>query len=175
MQAEPIPQRYRIDSDTGCWIWQRTINPRTGYGQLTHEQRSWTAHRFYYERAHGPVPRGLQLDHLCRNRACCNPSHLEPVTAQENVRRGCAANLTAGQYHVLRALDGIGRFAYSGEIATAEHPSRLVRRIIMGLGAHGLVEIVQRDRHARVYARLTEAGRARIAVDTAEPLQTEAA
>lgn len=49
------------------------------------------AHRFSYERAVGPIPAGLQIDHLCRVRACVNPAHLEPVTCGENVRRSWAA------------------------------------------------------------------------------------
>lgn len=50
-----------------------------------------TAHRFAYELLVGPVPDGLQLDHLCRNRACCNPEHLEPVEGVENRLRGVTA------------------------------------------------------------------------------------
>jgi hypothetical protein len=45
-------------------------------------------HRDVYEQLVGPIPEGLVLDHLCRNRSCCNPAHLEPVTTAENVRRG---------------------------------------------------------------------------------------
>jgi hypothetical protein len=73
---------YIVD-ESGCWIWQRYIN-RHGYGRLARGGKRGTprqlAHRWYYERLVGPIPDGLELDHLCRNRACVNPDHLEPVT-----------------------------------------------------------------------------------------------
>jgi hypothetical protein len=77
---------------TPCWVWQLTRHP-FGYGQTQHEGQMQPAHRIYYERAKGPIPRGLVLDHLCRNPPCVNPDHLEPVTRQENVRRGAGVKL----------------------------------------------------------------------------------
>lgn len=73
-------------SDTGCWIWQKAT-AKNGYGQIGHEGRTRSTHRLAYETFVGPVPEGLQLDHLCRVRACCNPEHLEPVTQSENIQR----------------------------------------------------------------------------------------
>lgn len=72
---------------SGCWIWLGTTLP-DGYGSFFHHGRRVAAHRFSYENVIGPIPSGLQLDHLCRNRRCVRPDHLEPVTCRENVIRG---------------------------------------------------------------------------------------
>ena len=69
-----------------CWLWTGTIGER-GYGKLTTGGRRWMAHRWVYEQQRGPIPVGMVLDHLCRNRRCVNPAHLEPVTQSENERR----------------------------------------------------------------------------------------
>jgi DNA-binding XRE family transcriptional regulator len=78
----------KVDASGDCWEW---IAPRTpaGYGQfqLTSHRRI-AAHRFAWEILVGPIPEGLQLDHLCRNPPCVNPDHLEPVTPRENTLRG---------------------------------------------------------------------------------------
>lgn len=79
---------------TGCWMWMGCIAPQ-GYGRVRSYAASGNgrllfAHRIFYEAARGPIPAGLQLDHLCRHRWCVNPDHLEPVTARENMRRGDA-------------------------------------------------------------------------------------
>jgi len=83
---EKLWGRVHIDEDGGCWEW--TGAKRDGYGALTIDGRMVRVHRWVYERLHGPIPTGLQTDHLCRNRACINPAHLELVTNKENVLRG---------------------------------------------------------------------------------------
>ena len=70
-----------------CWEWRAARN-RGGYGQTNRRSQPREAHRRSWEALVGPVPDGYQLDHLCRNRACVRPAHLEPVTRRENVRRG---------------------------------------------------------------------------------------
>ena len=70
-----------------CWPWPGRIHPE-GYGQTFWNGHRMNAHRAMYELLIGPIPTGLDLDHLCRNRSCVNPAHLEPVTRRENIRRG---------------------------------------------------------------------------------------
>jgi hypothetical protein len=81
---------------TPCWIWQLSLHARTGYGAKKTNGVSTLAHRAVYEHHVGPIPDGLELDHLCRVRACVNPAHLEPVTHKENVRRGLRDSPTWG-------------------------------------------------------------------------------
>lgn len=98
--------------DTPCWVWQGARKGH-GYGSVRDGQKSASAHRLYYERAHGPVPDGLELDHLCRVRLCVNPDHLEPVTHAINGQRCVTAKLTAADVaeirECLRAKTATGR------------------------------------------------------------------
>ncbi len=71
----------------GCWEWTAS-RTTAGYGQTSVAGKYRMAHRALYELLVGPIPNGLQLDHLCRNRGCVRPDHLEPVTQAENLRRG---------------------------------------------------------------------------------------
>jgi hypothetical protein len=88
---ERVPFRIwrRIDASTDCWVYRGRLNTQ-GYGDATsaRAERRVLVHRFVYELLVGPIPEGLELDHLCRVRACCNPDHLEPVTHRENLLRG---------------------------------------------------------------------------------------
>mgnify|MGYP001601937125 CR=1 FL=1 len=87
-----VDQRFweKVDKNgsNGCWVWGAWTNER-GYGLFspTHRDKIF-AHRWAYENINGPIPEGYQLDHLCRNRICVNPAHLEVVTPQQNTLRG---------------------------------------------------------------------------------------
>lgn len=75
-----------VVSSTGCWEWQQN-RTNGGYGLMSIRNFPNLVHRVSYEEFVGQIPPGLQIDHLCRNRICCNPAHLEPVTPAENLRR----------------------------------------------------------------------------------------
>lgn len=70
-----------------CWQWTGSCD-KDGYGKFRFNNRHFRAHRFVWELLVGPIPDGLVIDHLCRNTGCVNPDHLEPVTNEENLRRG---------------------------------------------------------------------------------------
>jgi hypothetical protein len=76
----------KVEKTDSCWLW--TGSTRSAYGTFWNGQRAANAHRVAYELLVGPIPEGLELDHLCRVPTCVNPAHLEPVTHAENVRRG---------------------------------------------------------------------------------------
>ena len=92
-----------VDKGGECWLWTGSIQ-RGGYGMfLERPGKSVVAHRFAYRLLVGPVPEGLQLDHLCRVRNCVRPDHLEPVTARENTMRGLGfASANARKTHCKR-------------------------------------------------------------------------
>lgn len=83
-----LMEKITID-ENGCWLFAKSVQSN-GYGKIWDGSRVVYAHRFSYELHVGKIPKGLDLDHLCRNRSCVNPSHLEPVSRSENLKRGDA-------------------------------------------------------------------------------------
>jgi hypothetical protein len=93
-RKRPIQERFwaktHMRPGSSCWWWRGHVQPN-GYGQFGDSGTVGYAHRWAYEHFIGPIPVGLHLDHICRNRACVKPAHLEPVTQGENNRRSWAA------------------------------------------------------------------------------------
>lgn len=97
---------------TPCWIWKGPLN-KWGYGRVRSGKYQVSVHRFEYEKARGPIPEGLDLDHLCRVRRCGNPGHMEPVTEAVNTRRGINCKLSAEMVEQIRAQASTGRMKKS--------------------------------------------------------------
>lgn len=85
--VDRIRARIKVD-ENGCHVFQGALD--RGYGRVGIGRKAEYAHRVMFEAANGPIPDGLHIDHLCRNRSCCNPAHLEAVTQAENNRRAMA-------------------------------------------------------------------------------------
>lgn len=96
-EDERFEKRVNRADANGCWIWTGAKTTH-GYGTFSPSHEKYMgrlpgrhavyAHRYSYERAKGPIPEGLVIDHLCRNPSCVNPDHLEPVTQKVNANRG---------------------------------------------------------------------------------------
>jgi hypothetical protein len=118
--GSPFDERFAGYS-TPCWIWQWYIDP-TGYGKIGGK---W-AHRVYFKAFKGEIPSGLEIDHLCRNRPCVNPRHLEAVTRQQNVRRGRATKLTEATARFIRESSLSSR-ALASELGLSERHIHSIR------------------------------------------------
>ena len=91
IHPRPIKDRFweKVKKTKSCWNWTGKTKTTRGYGVLWFGGgKTISAHRFSYEIHNGKIPNGLQIDHLCRNRKCVNPEHLEAVTDKVNVLRG---------------------------------------------------------------------------------------
>jgi hypothetical protein len=97
----------RVDFEGECWVWLGALNA-AGYGHL---RRFGYAHRLSWEMLRGPIPQGMTIDHLCRNRKCVRPDHLEVVSRAENVRRENASRSHCPQGHPYAAVN---TYVYKG-------------------------------------------------------------
>jgi hypothetical protein len=110
-RVRPRQQQHEVRDcgyDTPCWVWL-LYRDRDGYGIVTLDGKRRKAHRVNYEAKYGPIPEGLVTDHLCANRSCVNPDHVEPVTNAVNIRRGRNAKLTSDDVAEMRASYAAGR------------------------------------------------------------------
>lgn len=94
-KREDIWTKINPEPNSGCWLWSGA-HSKNGYGYCRHPvtRKVGNSHRIVYEMERGPIPEGLHLDHLCRNPACVNPDHLEPVTRSVNCNRGVSPELS---------------------------------------------------------------------------------
>jgi hypothetical protein len=100
-----------VDPDTGCWVWMKPLESN-GYARMSVGHKVQPVHRITYKERHGPdsIPDGYEIDHLCRNRACCNPDHLEAVEHWVNVMRSpiALARINAAKTHCYRGHELAG-------------------------------------------------------------------
>lgn len=126
--------RYIIEDrgyKTPCWVWILSKN-KFGYGKCEIKGKHRLAHIVSYEKNYGPVPEGLQLDHLCRVSSCIRPDHLEAVTGAVNTRRGNCAKITMEDAKQIRVLYKFGEKQKDLGEQYGLHPmtiSRIVRNV----------------------------------------------
>ena len=104
----PIEDRFmrHVNKTESCWFWTGAC--RNGYGQfgigsrVSGDRKHVQAHRWYFEFLNGPIPKELDTDHLCRNRSCVNPSHIEPVTRQVNILRSPLAIMNIANHQLAK-------------------------------------------------------------------------
>ena len=80
-----------------CWEWAKKVSKQNGYAHMKVDGRDRLAHRWAYEHFRGPIPDGMQIDHLCRNRSCVNPEHMEVVSPYTNTARGFSPSVVTKQ------------------------------------------------------------------------------
>lgn len=104
MNDSRLPTRFwaKVDRTGDCWIWTAARHIK-GYGQFWHLGKMSQAHRVAYESLVGPIPNGMQLDHVCHMRCCVNPEHLHPVTSKEN-----SENRATGNRGSVSGIRGVG-------------------------------------------------------------------
>lgn len=99
--------RFYPDESTGCWEWVGR-KTKKGYGRFSYGGRVGYAHRYSYQKYVGEIEEGMTIDHVCENKGCVNPEHLEQVEAAENWRRYFYGRTMEGPLYALEACDCCG-------------------------------------------------------------------
>lgn len=145
--ADPLERFWsKVDKrEGGCWYWQGNRRRRGGYGSMFWQGSLQSSHRIAYQILIGPIPDGLVLDHLCREPACVNPDHLEPVTVAENssrARRGklateCSSGHPMSGHNLVLRKDGARycRSCFNERQQSRRAGYRAERRILTALAA----------------------------------------
>jgi hypothetical protein len=125
------PDDFRVEDrgfESPCWVRVGKLNNK-GYGTISIAGRLQYAHRAMYEQEVGPIPEGMQIDHLCRQRDCLRPTHLEIVTQAKNLQRGKGAKLTESDVFCIRvAPTSVTTRALAVEYGISESHMSRVRR-----------------------------------------------
>ncbi len=126
----PVPVVERLWSHSsvdpnGCWVWGGHVSPSTGYSTIWYQGTNCLIHRVSYEIHKGLIPEGLSIDHLCRNRICWNPEHLEAVPIAVNIRRRIPRNQNVNKTHCKRGHE----FTQLSIYRSPSQPDRRVCRI----------------------------------------------
>lgn len=151
MRANPP---YTVDPVTGCWLWAQWTCEE-GYPRIWIGNRRTGAHRVYYERFKGEIPAGFQVDHLCRDRACVNPDHLEAVSPAVNTRRGLKGRLKPPQVQEILSSE-LGSRALAEKFGVGKTTVRQVRQRFRGREADALA-VHSVDRLERAELLIAEA------------------
>lgn len=116
----------RVDTSGSCWPWTGGNDGRWGYGHvwLSSDRPSVKAHRLAWELAHGPIPAGMVVCHLCDTPACCRPSHLVLGTSRENAHDAMRKGRLSGKLHPLDREEAIASL-----VAGRESQSAIARRL----------------------------------------------
>ena len=111
LEAKSIPE-----PNSGCWIWIGALR-KGDYGQIVIDGKKKLAHRISYEIHKGPIPEGMELDHICRMHQCINPDHLEAVSHRVNVLRGAAPSAVhAAKTHCSKGHEFSASITINGKV-----------------------------------------------------------